>query len=167
MEQAWSNIAVQRTIDDHTRYMIRARTRTKFKIGRETTEYWSASNIMWQFRLLHPTRMWGVTRDGHGYHHLPPTPQPESRKCIHLSLHTQAPCLRTQKLPKFSWVPDPMDRRARIWANPKERWTTTSTLALLLLIQIIWMIKHKVLHVNIITHKLYASSYIMIITWEL
>ena len=37
MEQTWSNIAVKRTIDDHTRYMIRART--KFKIGWEATEY--------------------------------------------------------------------------------------------------------------------------------
>jgi hypothetical protein len=62
---------------------------------------------------------------------------------------------------------DPTDRQARIWAKPKERWTATSILALLLLIQVIWMVKHKVAHVKIITHKLYASSYIKIITWEL
>ena len=37
MESACSNIAVQRTVDDHTTYMVRART--KFKIGWEATEY--------------------------------------------------------------------------------------------------------------------------------
>ena len=41
MEQAWSNIAMQRIIDDHTRYMIRART--KFKMDGEISEHWSAS----------------------------------------------------------------------------------------------------------------------------
>ena len=44
MEPTFSNIAVQRTIDDHTNYMIRVRT--KCKIGREATEYKSASNLM-------------------------------------------------------------------------------------------------------------------------
>jgi hypothetical protein len=37
MEPACSNIAVQRTDDDHTNYMVRART--KCKIGRKATEY--------------------------------------------------------------------------------------------------------------------------------
>ena len=111
MEQACSNIAEQRTIDDHTNYMVRARP--KCKIGWEATEYWSASNLMWWFRLLHPTRTWGITRDRYGCHHLPPTPQPESRKCIHMSLHTQAPCLHIQKLPKSPRVPDPMDRQVK------------------------------------------------------
>ena len=32
MEPAWSNIAVQRTVNDHTSYMIRVRT--KFKMDR-------------------------------------------------------------------------------------------------------------------------------------
>ena len=44
MEQACSNIAMQRTSDDHTNYMVRARI--KCKIGWEATEYWSASNLM-------------------------------------------------------------------------------------------------------------------------
>ena len=42
MEPACSNIAVQRTSDDHTNYMVRARN--ECKIGWEATEYWSASN---------------------------------------------------------------------------------------------------------------------------
>ena len=44
VEQACSNIAVQRTNDNHTTNMFRART--KCKIGQEATEYWSASNLM-------------------------------------------------------------------------------------------------------------------------
>ena len=75
------------------------------------------------------------------------------------------PC--TRKLPISLRDSDPTDRHARIWANPKERRTITPTLALLLLTQIIWMIKHEVEHVKIMTHKLYASPYIMIITGQL
>jgi hypothetical protein len=44
MEPACSNIVMQRTVDDHTTNMIRART--KHKIGREATEYWSASILV-------------------------------------------------------------------------------------------------------------------------
>jgi hypothetical protein len=44
VELVCSNIAVQRTVDDHTSYMIRARA--KCKIGREANEYWSASILM-------------------------------------------------------------------------------------------------------------------------
>ena len=90
-----------------------------------------------------------------GYHHIQRLP------C------TRAPCPCTRKLPISPWDSNPTDWQARIWANPKERRTVTSTLPLLLLTQIIWIIKHKVEHVKIITHKLYASSYIMIITTQL
>ena len=60
-------------------------------------------------------------------------------------------------------------KKTNFWVlqNPKEQRTTTPTLALLLLIQVVWMIKLKVEHVKIITHKLYGSSYILIITWKL
>ena len=58
MEPACSNIAMQSTGNDHTNYMIRART--KCKIGREATEYWSASILMLQFRLLHPNERGGL-----------------------------------------------------------------------------------------------------------
>ena len=33
---------------------------------------WSAKSI--QLLALHPTLMWGTTKDRHGCHHLPPTP---------------------------------------------------------------------------------------------
>jgi hypothetical protein len=41
VEPACSNIAVQRTVDDHTSYMIRVRA--KFKIDGEISEHWSTS----------------------------------------------------------------------------------------------------------------------------
>ena len=44
VEPACSNIAVQRTGDDHAKYMIRARTMCK--IGQEATEYRPASNLV-------------------------------------------------------------------------------------------------------------------------
>ena len=99
----------------------------------------------------------------------PPTTYPSTVGYRHIRRFTctRAPRLCRKKLPIFPQDFNSMDRQARIWPNPKERWTITSTLALLLPIQVIWMIKHKVEHVKIITHKLYASLYIMIITREL
>jgi hypothetical protein len=44
VEPACSNIAMQRRVDDHTSYMIRARA--KCKMDREATEYWYASILM-------------------------------------------------------------------------------------------------------------------------
>ena len=44
MEPACSNIAVQRTIDNHTMNMVRART--KCKKGQEAIEYWYTNNLM-------------------------------------------------------------------------------------------------------------------------
>ena len=35
---------------------------------------WSAK-YLWPIALRR-IRMWGITKYGHGYHHLPPTPQP-------------------------------------------------------------------------------------------
>jgi hypothetical protein len=68
----WSSIVIQRLINNHTSYIIS--TTAKCEADWEATEYWS--NLMWQFRLLHPSQIWGITRDGKGCHHLPPTPQP-------------------------------------------------------------------------------------------
>ena len=112
------------------------------------------------------TQTWGITRDGQGCHHLPPTPQPGAPSYPKVPVHpsTMPMYKETTHIPQDS---DPTDWQARIWATPKERRAVTSTLALLLLIQTIWMIKHEVEHVKIITHKLYASSYIMIITRQL
>jgi hypothetical protein len=92
-----SNIAVQRTVDDHTHAWLRVRA--MHEMGREATEYWSASNLMWQFRLLRPNEHGGIIRDGQGCHHLPPTPQPEKAKCIHMFPCTRAPRPLTRKLP--------------------------------------------------------------------
>ena len=41
MEPAYSNIVKQRIVNDHTSYMIRART--KFKMDGEISEHWSNS----------------------------------------------------------------------------------------------------------------------------
>ena len=41
VEPACSNIVVQRTVNDHTSYMIRVRT--KFKMDGEISEHWSVS----------------------------------------------------------------------------------------------------------------------------
>jgi hypothetical protein len=163
VEPSCSNIVVQRIVNDHTSYMTRVRT--KCEMNGEISENWSAST--WgTLRLLHSTRTWGITRDGQGYHHLPPTPQSGARHIWRFPC-TRAPRPCTRKLHISPRDSDPTDRQARIWANSKEWRTATSTLVLLLLIQIIWMFKHKVEHVKIITRKLYASSYIMIITRQL
>ena len=74
MEPAWSNIAVQRTVNDHISYMIRVRT--KLKMDGEISKHWSASKRERLYKLLHNIRTWGITSDGQGCHHLSPTPQP-------------------------------------------------------------------------------------------
>ena len=116
--------------------------------------------------LLHHGWTLGITKDGQGCHHLPPTPQPGAPSYPKVPVHpsTMPMYKETTHIPQDS---DPTDWQARIWATPKERRAVTSTLALLLLIPTIWMIKHEVEHVKIITHKLYANSYIMIITRQL
>ena len=74
MEPTWSNIAMQRTVNDHTSYMIRART--KCEMDGKMPEHWSASKPQRLYELLHNTRMLGITRDRQDCQHLPPTPQP-------------------------------------------------------------------------------------------
>ena len=44
VEQACSNIVVQRIVDDHGNYMVRART--KSKMDGEISGHWSASNLV-------------------------------------------------------------------------------------------------------------------------
>ena len=41
-------------------------------------------------------------------------------QCIHLSLYTQAPRLRVQKLPKSPRVPDPKDRQVKDLGTPDD-----------------------------------------------
>ena len=43
VESACSNIAMQRTVNDHISYMTRVRT--KFKMNGEISEHWSASKL--------------------------------------------------------------------------------------------------------------------------
>ena len=64
-------------------------------------------------------------------------------------------------------VLNPMDWQVKDMGKPKGTTNHHLNLTLLLLIQTIWKIKNEVEHVKIITHKLYASSYIMIITRQL
>ena len=62
MEQAWSSIVIQRLVNNHTNYIISFRA--KCEAGWEVTEYWSTNNLMSQFKLRHPKRMWGIMKDG-------------------------------------------------------------------------------------------------------
>ena len=76
MEQAYPNIAMQRIVDEHTKYMVRSRP--KCKMDRETSGHWSTSKLGRLYELLYEYPNMGITRDRHGCHHLPPTPQPWS-----------------------------------------------------------------------------------------
>jgi hypothetical protein len=73
-----SNIAVQRIVGDHTYTWLRVRA--MHEMGREATEYWSTSNLMWQFRFLTPTHQTNVG-DYKGWTGLsPPTAYPSTRE---------------------------------------------------------------------------------------
>jgi hypothetical protein len=98
-----------------------------------------------------------------GHHHLPSTPQswntvifagsrvPEHHACVQ----------RNYLYPPGSW---PYGSTGKGYRQTRRNNEPHPNLALLLLIQVIWMFKLKVELVKVITHKLYASSYIMIIT---
>ena len=51
MEQTCSNIAVQRIVNDHTNYMVRART--KCKMDGEISGHWSTNKPGGLYELLH------------------------------------------------------------------------------------------------------------------
>jgi len=51
VEQACSNIAMQRKVDDHTSYMVRSGP--KCKMDGENSEHWSASKHERLYKLLH------------------------------------------------------------------------------------------------------------------
>jgi hypothetical protein len=82
--------------------------------------------------------------------------------------YTRAPRSCTKKLP-IPPGPQPYESIGKGYRQTRRNNEPPPhpNLTLLLLIQVIWMIKHKVKHVKIMTSKLYASSYIMIITWKL
>ena len=52
-------------------------------------------------------------------------------QCIHLSLHTQAPRLRIQKLSKSPWVPDPTDWQVKDLGTPNGTMNRHLNLALI------------------------------------
>ena len=68
---------------------------------------------------------------------LPPTAYHLNRgegQCIHLSLHTQAPCLRTQETAQFPTGPDPTDLQVKNLGTPEGMMNRHLNLALILLI---------------------------------
>ena len=52
-------------------------------------------------------------------------------QCIHLSLHTQAPRLRMQKLPKSTWIPNPTDWQVKDLGTPESTMNRHLNLALI------------------------------------
>ena len=62
MEQACSNIAMQRIVDEHTKYIIRARP--KFKMDGQISGHWSASKPGRLYELPHEYPNVGITKDG-------------------------------------------------------------------------------------------------------
>ena len=85
---------------------------------------------MWQFRLLHTVERGGLqgTDKAITTYRLPLNCG--KGQCIHLSLHTQAPRLRIQKLPKSPWVPDPTDRQVKDLGTPNGKMNRHLNLAL-------------------------------------
>jgi hypothetical protein len=163
VEPACSNIAVQRTVDDYTSYMTRVRA--KFKINGEIFKHWSASKrerLYDSYTIPKREGLQGTDRAvttcrlplNRGIPSYPQIP------C------TRAPCPCTKKLPIPPRVPDPTDWQIKDIDKPEETTNRHLNLTLLLLILVIWMFKHEVKHVKIMTSKLYASSYITIITWR-
>jgi len=84
MEPVGSNIAVQRTVNDHTSYMTKVIA--KCEIDGEIFGDWSA-NAWETLKLLHNTWTWGIIRDRQGYHHLTPTPQPGAPSYPKVPMH--------------------------------------------------------------------------------
>jgi hypothetical protein len=156
---------MQRTVSNHTCAWVRASF--KCEMSQEATEYWSASNLMCQFKLLHPNRMWEMMKDRQGYHHRPPTPQPWTRTMHSPASIYPSTMLVYREATQAPRVPDPTDRQVRSLGTPEGTMNRHLNLALFLIISMIWMIKHKVLYDNIMTYKLQTSSYIKIISQEL
>jgi hypothetical protein len=68
-----SNIAVQRTVNDHTHTWYRVRAMHENGSGDHRVLVYQQPHVT-IYVLLHPSRTWGGSKDGQGYHHLPPTP---------------------------------------------------------------------------------------------
>ena len=119
MEQACSNIAVQRIVDDHTNYMVRART--KCKMDGEISEHGFASKRKRLYELLYEYPNMG---DYMGWIGLsPPTTYPSIVEHHHIRRfpYTRAPHLCIKKQHNPSRPPTLRIDKHRTWANPKER----------------------------------------------
>ena len=108
----------------------------------------------------------------------PPASYPSTMGYHHIwrFLCTQAPCPCIRKLSISPLDSDHMDQQAFLVPLPWIQNLVATlrnvnnrhlNLALLLIIRVIWMFKHRVIHLKLMTHKLYASSYIKIITCRL
>jgi hypothetical protein len=73
MELACSNLAVQRTVDNHTSYMTRVRA--KFKMDGEIPGPGLPGHRDFMNSYTN-TQTWGIIRNRQGCHQLQPTPQP-------------------------------------------------------------------------------------------
>jgi hypothetical protein len=119
VKPAWSNIVVQRTVNDHTSYMIRVRI--KCKMDEEISEHWVYQQARETLKLLHSTQTLGITRDGQSYHHLLPTPQSGG---IVISEGFCAPEHHARVQRNYIYPPGTLTlwiEKHRTWANPKER----------------------------------------------
>jgi hypothetical protein len=81
-------------------------------MGQEATEYWSASNLMWQFRVLHPRRTTGDYKGRTGLSPpaaYPSTGEREMHPPIPLYPSTTLANKKTTHTPSDS---DPIDQQA-------------------------------------------------------
>jgi hypothetical protein len=150
MEPPYSNIAVQRIVDNHTSYMTRARA--KFTMDGEIPGPGLSSHRDFTNSYTN-TRTWGIIRDGQSCHHLPPTPQPWG---IVISTGSRVPehHARVQRNYLYPLGPWPY---GSIGKGYRQTWRTMNrhpNLTLLLLIQVIWTLKSDDEHVKIIAYKL-------------
>jgi hypothetical protein len=162
VEPPYSNIAVQRTVDDHTSHML---VRAKFKIDREISKHWSTSKRkrLWDsYTIPEHGGLQGMNRAitscrlplNHG---IPSYPQ------VLVYPSTMPVYKETTYTPR---VPDLTDQQVMDIGKPEGTMNHHLNLTLLLLMLVIWMFKHGVENVKIMISKLYASLYITIITWR-
>jgi hypothetical protein len=112
-----SNIAVQRTVNDHTHTWYRVRAMQENGLGGHQVLVCQHPHVI-IYVLLHPSRTCGSSKDGQGYHHLPPTPRSWKGHAITHPIYpgtspvyivtTQVPC-----------VPDPTDRQVKNLGIPE------------------------------------------------
>jgi len=149
-EQAYLNTAMQRIANNHT--CTWTWVTAKCEMCREATEYWSTSILMWQF-------MYSCTIPKHGglqgtdrvitTYHLPLNRGAwNAFTCSFVPRH-HARIQRNYRSPP--WDSDPTDQQVKDMGTPKGMMIHHINIALILLINMIWKTKHKVLYTKIIT----------------